>query len=293
MPIPVEVLMQMMQFEGNPFTHFPHIPVTDQEVKPDYVATESKYSQWHSGFKLLSNEERANLVARAMQALSSFKMQKAGFSFPFQKSKLPDVFTIGEKKYKLGCSFGHGVSTGLGNSEEYAGMVSEIMDGHQVKGSHWQYMLGLLKHVDTAHGVPNPNIQAVAKLMNDHFNEYGENIPYIHVCHSEGANTANESLKLIPKERRKNIHIIAVGPAKYIDPEACGSVLNIVNNNDKIAKKVDKKGFKKALSDRNIRIAEEDPSVGLFEAHAFINPNTQAAFKEELEKLFRILTQDE
>jgi len=187
-------------------------------------------------FDKLSEEQRARIMASALEALASLRPQQAGFQYPGQKMKTADFFAVGDKQHKIGCSFGHGVVTNVKASKEYASIVSQILEGHQVQGCHWQFMAGFKTRFATLKGKSNPNIEGIVKLFNDHFDEYGDDVPYIHICHSEGSNTGDQGIKRMPEARRKNIHVIAVGPSKCIDPELCGSVFNIINENDNIKK---------------------------------------------------------
>lgn len=290
MPVPIEWILNQMNFNGGLVGQDRVEPITVQGAERGISKLANHYVDCIQDFEKLTEEEKERIMASAFEALASLKPQQAAVELPFQARKPADFFAVGEKLHNIGCSFGHGIVTSLDNSEEYAGVVSEMLGGHQVQGCHWQFVSGSLKHFETLLGLTNPNIKGVMKLFNDHFEKCGEDVPYIHICHSEGANTCDQALKRMPEERRKNIHIISVGPAKYIDPELCGSVFNIVNDNDGIAKKVDKKGHKKAVRDGNIEIVPEDPSVGTFEAHSFKNPRTQAALQERLENLFNTLT---
>ncbi len=290
--LPLDMLQELMQLGFDPSIFMEERPITAEDVKPNFLATENNYRLCIPDYDRLTEEQRDRIMASALLALASSKTQQGSFSYPGQAIKPPDFFSVGEKIHKIGCSFTHGVVSDLESSQEYAGIISGILDGHQVKGCHWQFMAGFLKHLQTSLGLSNPNIKGVMKLFNDHFDKYGEDAPYILICHSEGANTTNQALKRIPEERRKNIHIISVGPAKYIDPKLCGSVFNIVNNNDNIAKKVDKKGYNKAVEKGNIEIVREDPSVGLLDAHSFKNPKTLDALNQRLKTLHNTLNID-
>ncbi len=290
--LPVGLLLNYINFGINPAAGVRVEPTTVEEAEPSFLKTVNDYTGCCPEFDKLTEEQRARVMASALEGLGSLKMQQAGFQWPFQKMKAADFFAVGDKQHKMGCSFGHGVITTVKDSKEYASITSQILEGHQVKGCHWQFMAGLKKHFDTLKGKSNPNIEGVVKLFNEHFDEYGDDVPYIHICHSEGSNTADQAIKRMPESRRKNIHIIAVGPSKCIDPELCGSVFNIINENDNITKKFDEKGYEKAVLAGNIRIVPEDPSVGPVKAHRFKNPKTLGALEEELKKLLTTLNTD-
>ena len=91
---------------------------------------------------------------------------------------------------------------------------------------------------------------------------------YLHFCHSEGAIITREALERMPRNLSQNIHIVAIGPAAYIDKNLCGSVRHYVSKRD-IVPLIDVVGYIKNKD--TITLLEPHPDAKLLD-HSFNSP---------------------
>lgn len=127
-----------------------------------------------------------------------------------------------------------------------------------------------------------------ALLMAEDWTETLRNNPnamIIHIGHSQGCIHTARALELMDEDLRKRIHIIAVGPGEYINPENCGSVNHLVCNTDGVAM-IDQIGRFRYRD--TIRFLERDASDSLL-VHGIDTVTYRKALQNEINNLKRNL----
>ncbi|MCH9634109.1 MAG: hypothetical protein S4CHLAM7_08520 [Chlamydiae bacterium] len=296
----------------NPSSDFPAVPQNiylrvevpppvNQEVRdspqPELLKTElakyKKFQQCLEDNNLGPESQVVALFSQFLEDLDAESSSPSGFNYPWLAVRPPDILaSVGEPHELLGFSFGHGILSTVAATQKYVDQVSEYTGGYQVNARHWQYMVGLSKHRNTAQGKLNPNVVSLVDMFNHHFDTKGESAPYIHICHSEGANDADLALKQLSDKRKKQMNFICVGPAKFIDANECGSVRSLVSEHDLVPQFSDPQGLRRAKEvELSIIDCTDHNCKNFLKAHAFMNEIHQEKLAKEVDTLMKSLLQ--
>jgi RHS repeat-associated protein len=134
------------------------------------------------------------------------------------------------------------MTNGIWNSRDEAinsaEMVSKMAGGCKVilvyNGSH-----GPFDFVESALGMigvkTEPSL-ALDQVWNDSFKKMGEGGKILHVGHSQGCINSFNSLKTTDSQQSKNISMIGVAPARFVDKDMCGNINHIGSQGDIVSR---------------------------------------------------------
>ncbi|MCB1149821.1 MAG: DUF687 family protein [Chlamydiia bacterium] len=128
-----------------------------------------------------------------------------------------------------GIGFMHGISTTLIDCLRHSERIVEYAGGSKVQfiyAETWGFCWDLWRTTRAYTHIPIEPTRTLVQLWVSYFSEAPEEADYLMICHSGGAIFVRNALDYLPEQWRKRIHILAIAPARYIDPSLCKSVIH-------------------------------------------------------------------
>lgn len=189
-------------------------------------------------------------------------------------------FNVGENNLTNGCSIGfiNGIFNSLSDCIQSATILSKMAGNAMINGVH-NVSYGIDDLSRAFHGLYNKMATDPVRLLHQQWNEFlaNSNMPFLQVCHSEGAIHVLNALLTYPEDLRKRIIVLAVAPAAYISRDLCMRVTHLVSNGD-IIPRLDQEGRINCHED--IHYLERHPDSNHFCDHAFESPTYQKPMKD-------------
>jgi|GEM_PF-2327752 len=187
-------------------------------------------------------------------------------------------------------TFINGVYNTYTSCHTSATILSDIIDGYEVNFVY-NATLGILGDIaECITGLVMHTLSDPATLLMydwiDHYKKTSGGGHVIHTCHSQGAihtRNALETLSRYHPEVARSIHVLAVGPAAYIDPDTCGFVTHYVATTDPVTW-ADPAGRQK-YSDTIQLVNTKGQGI----VHSFLHPSYQSELKTGIKQRIKTL----
>ena len=165
-------------------------------------------------------------------------------------------------------------------SAEY---ISQLSGGFNIHGIH-AATFGLFTDIERAnmgliHHIATEPVNLLQESWYDYFKNAGPNATILIFAHSRGAIDLSLALMLFDKELRKRIFVVAIAPAKFIDPDTCGGVRHYCSTRD-IVYRADPEGRRKFAS--TIHMLTRHPDAPRFD-HSIQSPTYKESMKTNIE----------
>lgn len=155
---------------------------------------------------------------------------------------------------------------------------------HGTYAASGDFVSEVYKGVLNLMGMRMPAVKRLHEQWDRHF-EKNPGIPFLQYCHSNGATDVEHGLRDYPKHLRKDIMVVALAPACYVDPKLCRSVVHYVSENDFVP--WFDSGGRKKYGD-TVKVLKPHPDAPFWD-HTVLSPTYKEPIEFEGRKYFDML----
>ena len=124
-------------------------------------------------------------------------------------------------------------------------------------------------------------VDELHKVWDNFFDNNSQEARYLQFLHSEGVANGNNALLSYDTEKRKKVHVIAVAPSVYIDPDICGSIVHLAGRD--LVAQVDPNGRQKYA--HTVVYCEPHPDADFMD-HSFQSKTYTKRLNEYTDRFF-------
>ena len=175
----------------------------------------------------------------------------------------------------MGIGFINGICNTFKGANESAMHISKLCGGYNIYGVYnathgwfWdlhECYLGL-------NFIATEPVRQLHKMWTDFFANRSNDAMFLMICHSQGAIHVRNALMDYPEELRKQILVVAIAPAAYIDQNICADVVHYRAAEGDFVPRIDSLGAKNAYG--SIIEVQSQPNAPWFD-HEFASPTYQ------------------